>query len=59
MGLVKITLFLDAETLKVFERLASEAEVPLGEFIADMLAAHIEICSVFERKRPAIDLSLN
>ena len=59
MELVKITLFLDEETLEVFRRLASEAEVPLGEFIADMLIGHFEICSFLDGIRPAIAPSLN
>ena len=59
MELVKITLFLDEETLEVFRRLASEAEVPLEEFIADIMICHFEICSFLDGIRPAIDPSLN
>ena len=52
MELVRIALFLDAETLAAFGRQASEAGLTLGEFIADVLAAHFEICSFPDNVRP-------
>ena len=59
MEFVKITLLLDAEMMDFYGRMAREVGVPIEEFVSDMLIGHFEICLIFERKCPAIDLSLN
>lgn len=41
-----ITIFLDDDTLEVFEGLAEEVGVGVEEFISDMLAGYFEIVSL-------------
>mgnify|MGYP000834923913 CR=1 FL=1 len=41
-----ISIFLDDDTLEVFEGLAEEVGVGVEEFISDMLAGYFEIASL-------------
>lgn len=56
---VQIILILDHETFVFYKEMAAKVDIPLEDFISEILLNHFEICSFLSGNCPEIELFRN